>query len=175
MITPLGAAQAIKYLHAAGAMNAVDDQEIVWADYLNSPEAKCELATDADLLPAARQCIKTWNQSDDGYRRKVNVDDFARHVRTTHSQKITEICGLTSNNVSSWELSPRFIGGFDRYAYEQVWIGECRKLAETMTDRESIWKQAAKNVMSEHGLSFDPDREQPEWVRNAYQIEAANV
>lgn len=173
MITPLGAAQAIKYLHAAGTMTAVDDQEAVWADYLNDPQTGAPQADDTDLLPAARHRVREWNRQDGGYRRNVNVDDFARSLRTAHERKITERCGVTRQDAGTWQSVPVFVGDGTRSwpGPADPWISACRQIAETETDRLTIWKQATRRVLSEYAVSLDETATQPEWVQRAYQIE----
>lgn len=173
MITALGAAQAIKYLHAAGAMNVVDDQEVVWADYLNSSQGGCGNAWDEDLLPAARCCIRRWNEAEADFRRKVNVDDFARYVRAAHSQKLDEICGLGARGV---RVAPAFtVSDSGGYVPNRAWYDACHAIADEdkTLDKLTIWKAATKQVTQIWGVRLDPSAEQPDWVRQSFQIEAA--
>lgn len=173
MITPLGAAQAIKYLNAAGAMNAVDDQEAVWADYLNSSEGKCANATDADLLPAARKCVSDWNRNESDYRRKVNVDDFAQRVRAAHIHRLDEICGFV---LREGLPAPVFCTSDDGgFVSSGVWREACHDVAATdkTLDRPGIFKAATEKIMETWRVQLDPSAEQPDWVRQSFQIEAA--
>ena len=82
-ITPLDAANAINYLLAAQALTVMDNQETVWADYLNheAPQAR-----PADLLPACRAAIKAWSSG--GRKWRIDVEEYARAIRTIRAQRI---------------------------------------------------------------------------------------
>ena len=88
MITETQAAGVLKYLVAAGALNAIDDQHVVWADYLNNefPET-----LPADLLPAARLCLAEWASGKHGW--KVDLPRYAKSVRTIRRKRIEKTLG----------------------------------------------------------------------------------
>ena len=82
MITPIQAATVVNYLYAAQTISVVDDQDVVWADYLNAeiPEVLA-----SDLLPACRQAIRDWAASGRSWR--IDVGRYADAVRKLRRQR----------------------------------------------------------------------------------------
>ena len=76
MITQKDAADAINYLLAAQAITVVDNQDRVWADYLNS---EIPDVTATDLLPACRDSVRAWSQS--GRKWRIDVEEFTGAIR----------------------------------------------------------------------------------------------
>lgn len=108
-ITPLDAANAINYLLAAQALTVMDNQETVWADYLNheAPQAR-----PADLLPACRAAIKAWSSG--GRKWRIDVEEYAKAIRTIRADRITAAgllpyppSGLDGNASVAWERALR--------------------------------------------------------------------
>ena len=86
-VTITDAAQAIKYLHAAGAMTVVDDMEAVWADYINDPTVGVPDVAASDLLPAARDCLKTWAAQNRAWR--VDLPRYMEAIKRVRHQRWT--------------------------------------------------------------------------------------
>lgn len=108
-ITPLDAANAINYLLAAQALTVMDNQETVWADYLNheAPQAR-----PADLLPACRAAIKAWSSG--GRKWRIDVEEYAKAIRTIRAQRIDAAgllpyppSGLDGSASATWERALR--------------------------------------------------------------------
>ena len=108
-ITPLDAANAINYLLAAQALTVMDNQETVWADYLNheAPQAR-----PADLLPACRAAIKAWSSG--GRKWRIDVEEYAKAIRTIRAQRIDAAGllpypphGLDGTQSTTWERALR--------------------------------------------------------------------
>lgn len=85
MITPMQAADAINYLFAAQAISVVDNQDAVWADYLN---AEIPDAQPSDLLPAARLAIHDWAASGRSWR--IDVGRYADALRKLRRQRVED-------------------------------------------------------------------------------------
>ena len=171
MITTLNTAQDIKYLNAAGALTAAEDQDIVWADYLNDPQVGAPKAWEKDLLPAARLLIQDWNDSDREYRRKVNVDDYARALRSTYNRRLATIVGMSKRQVSSY-VSPSFVGaGMNYYQWEYgPWLDFAYEVAETCEDTLTVYKEALERTFAAGDYQLDESVCQPVWVQQEYKI-----
>lgn len=76
-VTTRTAAQAIAYIHAAGLVILTEDQDTVWADYLNS-----RYVHDEDVLPAVRLAISRAAAKN---RQRVTVGDLGQVI---HEEKI---------------------------------------------------------------------------------------
>ena len=87
-ITITDAAQVIKYLHAAGAMTVVDDMEAVWADYINDDTVGVPDVAASDLLPAARDCLKTWAAQARAW--KVDLPRYVEAIKRIRNTRWTE-------------------------------------------------------------------------------------
>ena len=85
MITPIQAATVVNYLYAAQTISVVDDQDVVWADYLNAeiPEVLA-----SDLLPACRQAIRDWAASGRSWR--IDVGRYGDAVRKLRRQRVED-------------------------------------------------------------------------------------
>lgn len=90
-VTTRTAAQAIAYLHAAGFLIVTEDQDAVWADYLNSRGIE-----DRDILPAVRLAI---SRASAHQRQRVTVGDVAEAVNGR------------AEPVSMWDYLPHIGGG----------------------------------------------------------------
>ena len=166
-------AQAIKYLHAAGAMNAVDDQEVVWADYINDEKVGVPDALSVDMLPAARLCIKRWAAQDGNYRRNVAVVDYAEALASAQAARVTEVVGFAYNQ--AWpEICPVFTqtyDGIDPFSDRgPYWQNVVREIANTNTDRDEVYRLALEQILRDTDHTLDKDRLQPVWVQETYGV-----
>lgn len=84
MITPLDAMNVLRYLAGAQAITLTEDQDAVWADYIN---AEVPQAQPADLLPAARRAVRDWSQGGRAWR--VDVERFVAAARAIRADRIT--------------------------------------------------------------------------------------
>ena len=88
MITPMQAADAINYLFAAQAISVVDNQDAVWADYINDAIPDCQ---PTDLLPACREAVRTWAQDQRAWR--IDTERYTRAIRTVRHRRVEEATG----------------------------------------------------------------------------------
>lgn len=84
MITPARMADVTNYLFAAQALTPVEGMSAVWADYVN---AEVPDMSETDLLPAARQCLKTW--AAEGRSWKVDLPRFVQAVRKVRRDRLS--------------------------------------------------------------------------------------
>lgn len=113
MITPKQAADAINYLFAAQAIQPVDAMDAVWSDYAN---AEIPDLSPADLLPAARLCLKRW--ASEGRSWKVDLPRFVEACRAIrrvrweawkqqHGEIYPDHPELSPEQVNSWVRAAR--------------------------------------------------------------------
>lgn len=113
MIRPIDAMNVLKYLAGAQAITLTEDQDAVWADYINDslPQAQ-----PADLLPAARRAVRDWSQGGRAWR--VDVERFVSAVRAIRADRITAVgvlptppAELTAGEAVQWQRAlVRLIG-----------------------------------------------------------------
>lgn len=82
MISERDAANVLRYLLAAQAITATDDQAAVWADYLNHDLT--DLNAD-ELLPAARLALSQWSRE---RAWKLDLPRYADAIRYNRRQQI---------------------------------------------------------------------------------------
>lgn len=87
MITPIQAATVVNYLYAAQTIQVTDDQDVVWADYIN---AEIPDADGSDLLPAARATIRDWAAKGRSWR-----IDVGRYVDALHKLRRDRVDAAT--------------------------------------------------------------------------------
>lgn len=172
-ITITDAAQAIKYLHAAGTMTAVDDQEVVWADFLNDPEVGVPNALTVDMLPAARLTIKRWAAQEGNFRRNISVADFAQSLDRIQQDRVTEVVGFAQNR--AWAgIIPQFTPTYDELGWcpseGPYWQDVAREIANTNSDRDQVYRLALDQILRDTDETLDAERVQPEWVQEAYGV-----
>lgn len=134
MITPKQAADAINYLFAAQAIQPVDAMDAVWSDYAN---AEIPDLSPADLLPAARLCLKRWVS--EGRSWKVDLPRFVEACRAVrrvrweawkqqHGEIYPDRPDLTPDQVNDWRRAVQaaiYAGRTDRpeieaHAWQQI-------------------------------------------------------
>lgn len=139
MITETQAAQALKYLIAAGAMTAIDDQPAVWADYINHEAPATQVR---DLLPAARLCLKRW--ADDHRRWKVDLPRYVQSINRVRSKRVSDAIGdkplypdmdLRGRDYLDWVQTARkcVADGMSRAEAEKVANSQAVRSAQTLS------------------------------------------
>lgn len=148
MIAETQAAQALKYLVAAGAMNAVDDQHVVWADYINHEAPATQTR---DLLPAARLCLKRWAANPRMW--KVDLPRYVQAINAVRSQRVRDALGdkplhppfdLDGNQYLDWMQTVR----------RGVADGMSREEAETVANARAV--QATPMPSLPHDINENP-------------------
>lgn len=143
MITPMQAADAINYLFAAQAISVVDNQDAVWADYLN---AELPDALPHDLLPAARIAIHDWAASGRSWR--IDVGRYADAVSKLRRQRVedaTKRGALTPEGVDDPQEWHRWL----QEAIRRLMDGATRQQAETAAYRH-IGMTPPPQIETEH-------------------------
>lgn len=84
MITPQQMADVTNYFYAAQALNPVEGMSAVWADYVN---AELPELTPDELLPASRDCLKTW--AAEGRTWRVDLPRFVASCKKIRKARVT--------------------------------------------------------------------------------------
>lgn len=124
MITEAQAADVTNYLMASQALTAVEGMSAVWADYLN---AEIPNIHSADLLPAARDCLKTWAKEGRSWR--VDLPRYAQAVqrvrkrrrdqfKQTHADPLA--VGVDASDYPAWIAAYRQAASLPGATYDQV-------------------------------------------------------
>lgn len=123
MITPLDAMNVLRYLAGAQAITLTEDQDAVWADYIN---AEVPDARPMDLAPAARLAIKEWSRQGRAWR--IDVDRFAQAVRKVRADRMpadVDIPRLLGDDITGAQSI-----AFDRHVRRLLADGESIAAAE---------------------------------------------
>ena len=131
MITETQAANVLKYLVAAGAMNAVEDQHVVWADYINHEYPETQ---PSDLLPAARTCLTAWSSGTTGW--KVDLPQYAKAIRRLRHDRVEQA-------LAGKPLLPE--GELDPSEYLE-WVREARRAVGDGASRQQASDHAWNHI-----------------------------
>jgi hypothetical protein len=149
MITPIQAATVVNYLYAAQTISVVDDQDVVWADYLNAeiPEVLA-----SDLLPACRQAIRDWAASGRSWR--IDVGRYADAVRKLRRQRVVDATkrgALTPDGVDDPQEWHRWL----QEATRRLMDGATREQAETAAYEHIGMTPPPPAITEYHTVSID--------------------
>lgn len=123
MISPIEAAAAVSYLHAAGCLTIKDGQGGVWADYLNH---EIPNAQGKELTEATRRAVKDWAELRRSYQ--VDVEHVAAAMRRQRKNLLDRVGDVFPEGLGdepmlehSWQAAFRdaIYQGFPRDAAER--------------------------------------------------------